>query len=118
VRASVLILLAPVLALPLALSGCTGGSMAALMPGEEITVGGDVFSVRIDGSRAVALNFATGTANQFRLYENAQEAIRRASGCAITDFRQEAGVNAYEARLDCTGTDSGPDTGPDTGTGT
>ncbi len=75
--------------------------MAALMPGEEITVNGDVFSVSIDGNRAVAMNFASGTHNQERLYANAQEAVTRASGCAIAHFEQEPGVNTYRARLDC-----------------
>jgi hypothetical protein len=89
------------LVLILALSGCNGGTMAALMPGEEVTVGGDVFSVQINGNRASASNFATGIGNQFRLYDNAQEAIRIASGCAVTRFRQEPGVNTYIAELDC-----------------
>ncbi len=75
--------------------------MAAVMPGQEITAGGDVFSVRIEGNRAVAQNFATGANNQFRLFDNAQEAIRIASGCAIAEFRQEPGLNSYEALLDC-----------------
>ena len=83
------------------LAGCAGGIMAAVMPGEEITVDGDVFSVSVDGNRAVAMNFATGVNNQERLRENAQTAITRASGCAIAFFEQEPGVNTYRARLDC-----------------
>jgi hypothetical protein len=90
------------------LSGCTGGSMAALIPGEGVTVGGDVFSVRLDGDRAVASNFATGTFNQERLFGNARAAIEQFSGCAVADLRQEPGVNTYIARLDCAAT-SGED---------
>ena len=75
--------------------------MAAVMPGEEITVGGDVFSVSLDGNRAVAMNFATGANNQERLFANAQAAILQASGCAIAHFEQEPGMNTYRARLDC-----------------
>jgi hypothetical protein len=85
----------------LVLSACTGGSMAALMPGAEVTVSGDVFSIRLDGNRAVASNFATGTFNQERLFNNARTAIAQHSGCAVADLRQEPGVNTYIARLDC-----------------
>jgi hypothetical protein len=85
----------------LLLSGCTGGTMATLMPGEEVTVDGDVFSVRLIDGRAVASNFATGAFNQERLFVNAQTAIMQFSGCAIADFRQEPGVNTYIARLAC-----------------
>jgi len=75
--------------------------MAAVMPGQDITVGGDTFSVSVDGDRAVAMNFASGTHNQERLYANAQGAIALASGCTIAHFEQEPGVNTYRARLDC-----------------
>ncbi|MCC7320943.1 MAG: hypothetical protein IT542_08200 [Rubellimicrobium sp.] len=87
----------------LALAGCSGAGVAAFMPGQEIEVAGDVFSVTIDGTRAVAMNFATGAHNQERLFANAREAITRASGCAIAHFEQEPGVNTYRARLDCAG---------------
>ena len=83
------------------LSACSGGMMAAVMPGQDITVGGDTFSVSVDGDRAVAMNFASGTHNQERLYANAQGAIALASGCTIAHFEQEPGVNTYRARLDC-----------------
>jgi hypothetical protein len=84
-----------------ALSACTGGLMSAVMPGAEVTVGGDVFSVSIDGDRAVAMNFATGIDNQERLMINAEAAIVQASGCAIAFFEKEPGVNTYRARLEC-----------------
>lgn len=83
------------------LSGCTGGLMSAVMPGSEVTAGGDVFSVSVTGNRAVAMNFATGINNQERLSANAQAAIVQASGCAIAFFEQEPGINTYRARLNC-----------------
>jgi hypothetical protein len=89
------------LVLAVLLAGCSGGAMSALMPGAEVTVGGDVFSVRVDGNRAVASNFATGAFNQERLFNNARAAIAQHSGCAVADLRQEPGVNTYIARLDC-----------------
>lgn len=85
----------------MALSACSGGMMAAVMPGQDITVGGDTFSVSVDGDRALAMNFASGAHNQERLYANAQGAIALASGCTIAHFEQEPGVNTYRARLDC-----------------
>ncbi len=85
----------------LALAGCTGAGIAGFMPGETVEAGGDSFTVSIDGNRAVARNFATGIRNQERLHTNAQAAIMQASGCAITDFAQEPGVNTYRARLHC-----------------
>lgn len=85
----------------LALAGCAGASLAAFMPGEEVTVGDDVFTVQVEGARAIARNFATGIRNQDRLYGNAQEAIRIASGCDLTTFAQDPGVNTYRARLAC-----------------
>lgn len=84
-----------------ALPGCSGALMSAVMPGTEVTVDGDVFSVSIDGERAVAMNFATGVDNQERLLINAEAAIVQASGCAIAFFEKEPGVNTYRARLDC-----------------
>lgn len=87
--------------LPLALAACTGGGIAGLVPGEEVTVGGDVFAVSIEGTTAMARNFATGIRNQDRLYGNAQEAIRIASGCDLATFAQEPGINTYRARLAC-----------------
>jgi len=92
-------------ALVLVLAACSGGMMATMMPGQDITVGGDTFSVSVDGNRAVAMNFASGTHNQERLYANAQEAIAIASGCAIAHFEKEPGVNTYRARLDCASED-------------
>jgi len=83
------------------LSGCSGGLMSAVMPGNEVTVGEDVFSVSVNGNRAVAMNFATGFNNQERLGINARLAIEQASGCAIAFFEQEPGINTYRARLDC-----------------
>lgn len=87
--------------LPLILAACAGGGIAGFMPGEEVTVGGDVFTVSIEGKTAMARNFATGIRNQDRLYTNAQEAIRIASDCDLATFAQEPGVNTYRARLAC-----------------
>src|SRR5690554_6124600 len=85
----------------IALAGCSGASVAGFMPGESVTVGGDSFTVTHEGTRAVARNFATGAGNQDRLYQNAQAAITIASGCEITNFTQDPGVNTYRALLSC-----------------
>ena len=89
------------IALLVLLPGCSGGLMSAVMPGAEVAVGGDVFSVSVTGNRAVAMNFATGINNQERLGINARAAIEQASGCATAFFEQEPGINTYRARLDC-----------------
>ncbi|KPP87267.1 MAG: hypothetical protein HLUCCA08_04885 [Rhodobacteraceae bacterium HLUCCA08] len=92
----------PALALPLALSACTGDMAASLYPGARVEVGGDVFTVRADTPGTMTLrNFATGAANQARLFDNAGRAAALASGCAVATLSQDPGANVYRATLDC-----------------
>lgn len=86
----------------LCLAGCGGTATGDLMgQGARVDVEGDTFYITREGNRAEARNFATGLFNQDRLFTHAQTAIAGHTGCEITHFEQETGVNAYRARLAC-----------------
>jgi hypothetical protein len=82
-----------------ALAACVGPAGG---DAQKVEVGGDVFWVRINGEVFAIHNFATGVMNQTRLFTNAQIALAQSTPCAVTDFRQEPGVNTYVGALDCT----------------
>jgi len=88
--------------LSMGLSACSGGALLGDQPGRaKVQIDEDVFFISVTGNLARVQNFATGLDNQRRLYENAQRAITTLTGCEIDSFRQQIGVNAYTAQLDC-----------------
>lgn len=92
-------------ALPLCvllLAGCSGDLIYQTPGRHRVVIDEDVFFITVDSStRANAKNYATGLNNQERLMINAQRAITSLTGCAVTQMRQQVGVNTYDAHLDC-----------------
>ncbi len=82
----------------LLLAACAGPGGAGA---QKVEVADDTFYIRVNGSTVVVHNFATGVMNQTRLEAHARQAIAQVSPCALTDFRQEPGVNTYTGTLTC-----------------
>ncbi len=68
---------------------------------QRITIGPDVFHVRVMGDTAVAANFSTGSNLVLRVEEGARQAITQASGCTIETLSKYDSINRWQARLSC-----------------
>lgn len=83
------------------LAACTGGTIAAVMPGEAVTVQGVPFTVSDTAGGATVRNFETGFTDPALLLSYAAIAAQRVTGCPVTTITKDTGVNTYRAALDC-----------------
>lgn len=68
---------------------------------QRITIGPDVFHVRVMDDTAIAANFSTGSNLVLRVEEAARKAIAQASGCAVETLTKYDSINRWQARLSC-----------------
>lgn len=84
-----------------ALSACTGGMVAHIMPGQSVTVHGVPFTVTDTARDATVRNFETGFTDPDLLLSYAATAAQRVTGCSVTTITKDTGVNTYRAVLEC-----------------
>lgn len=85
----------------LALSGCTGGTIAQIMPGTTVTIDGIPFTVS-DSQRGLTVrNFETDVTSPAILQAAAARAAEQVSGCRATAITQDTGVNTYHVAVTC-----------------
>ncbi len=68
---------------------------------QRISIGPDIFHVRVMGDTAIAANFSTGSNLVLRVEEGARQAIAQASGCEVETLAKYDSVNRWQARLSC-----------------
>ena len=91
----------PALLAPLALSACTGGMMAEVMPGETVTVNGLPFTVQDTPRGLVVQNFETGRTNPAVIMAAAGQAAEQVSGCPLNTIVKDGISNTYYVSVSC-----------------
>lgn len=84
-----------------ALSACSGGMVANIMPGEVVTIEGNTFTVNQTAQGVTIQNFETGRTSPAVLQLRAGLAAEQVTGCVVSSIVKDGISNTYYATTTC-----------------